>query len=95
MYDISLWSRILKIYCRTRRFSAFPPVLVVEQTNGAVDGLNWNKIVGLNLEKLLGTGIKDQETLLPEPRPVTPVKKKSDFLAPPTSGKRGRSGEKQ
>lgn len=83
---------------RWRRFSRFPQILVVEQTNGVVSSLDWNEIRGLDLERLRAIGLQEHETALPEPRPTTPVNSRPglDMLSPAWSGKpgAGRSARK-
>ncbi|CCA73614.1 hypothetical protein PIIN_07567 [Serendipita indica DSM 11827] len=76
---------------RWRRFSRFPQILVVEQTNGVVSSLDWNEIRGLDLERLRAIGLQEHETALPEPRPTTPVNSRPglDMLSPAWSGKPG------
>jgi hypothetical protein len=64
---------------------------MIEQTHGVIGDLDWNAISGLDLEKLLGTGMKKGEIPFPKPRPAGPVKKKSMFLAPPTGGTDGKN----
>lgn len=63
---------------------------MIEQANGFVNTVDWGAIKGLDLDRLRGLGPQEGETLLPEPRPVTPEQSrpKMSFLSPPKSGKR-------
>ena len=52
----------------------------MEQLDGFMVALvDWDDIKGLDLERLRGTGLRADETALPEPRPVTPVRPRPDF----------------
>jgi hypothetical protein len=65
---------------------------VIEQAGDPVNLSDWEDLRGLNLERMKGMGLQDGETVLPEPRPATPPRRRrasSDLLSPPAGGRLG------